>query len=458
MAPPRLLRRVGGSGMVATHRSGVALARQHLRKCVERNSPDVATALFTATSETGGPIEGRPLTRLSLLAMVRGVRDEVSLPLAARRERHRDRRGLGPDPGADWAISEGLAWLARAQENSCSHDGGVARHYSLKEGWSGSYPETTGYIVPTLLRARARASASAADRAALDQRARSMLEWLVSLQFAEGAFPGGMVHELPRVPVTFNTGQIILGLAEGVRRFGDAYRPALNAAADWMTRTQDPDGAWRRHPSPFARPGEKAYDTHAAWGLLEAARLEPHRPYADAALGNVQWALRSQLANGWFDKCCLNDPTRPLTHTLGYVLRGVLEAYRFAGNPALLDAARRTADGLLTVIRPDGGLPGRIDAQWRPAASWSCLTGNAQVALCWMLTYGETGDRRYAQAARGAIRFVRRTMRMDAPPQWRGGVKGSFPADGAYGRYQYLNWACKFMIDACIAEQELQDG
>jgi hypothetical protein len=38
------------------------------------------------------------------------------------------------------------------------------------------------------------------------------------------------------------------------------------------------------------------------------------------------------------------------------------------------------------------------------------------------------------------------------PPDVRGGVKGSFPVDGAYGPYEYLNWACKFFVDANLLE------
>ena len=34
--------------------------------------------------------------------------------------------------------------LERAQDYSSSEDGGVARHYGLLNGWSASYPETTG--------------------------------------------------------------------------------------------------------------------------------------------------------------------------------------------------------------------------------------------------------------------------------------------------------------------------
>jgi hypothetical protein len=44
--------------------------------------------------------------------------------------------------------------------------------------------------------------------------------------------------------------------------------------------------------------------------------------------------------------------------------------------------------------------------------------------------------------------FVRRTVAVDGQHETRGGVKGSFPVDGDYGTFEYLNWAAKFFIDS----------
>jgi uncharacterized protein YyaL (SSP411 family) len=202
-------------------------------------------------------------------------------------------------------------------------------------------------------------------------------------------------------------------------------------------------------------PGEKTYDTHVAWGLLEAARVTSDARYADAALANVAWARGKQSANGWFAQCCLSDPLRPLTHTLGYALRGVLEAYLFAEQPHLLAAARSTAEGLLSALRPDGWLPGRLDANWQAAADWVCVTGSSQVAYCWLRLFEITGDRRYLDAGRRTNAWVRRTIRTEGPPETRGAVKGCFPIDGGYGTFEFLNWASKFTVDACMLEQSL---
>ena len=386
-----------------------------------------------------------------LINRVRSLRGELKLSKDAKEERATDRRGLPrSDPGIDPVVRESLSWLARAQDCSASHDGGVARDYSLIRGWATSYPETTGYIIPTLIEC-----GTLFHDECLKQRARQMLDWLTRIQLPGGGFQGGRIDSTPVVPVIFNTGQILLGLAAGTKEFG-TYRESMRHAADWLVQAQDPDGCWRKNATPFAEPGEKAYETHVAWGLFEAARLEPAAPYAATAMANIRWALGNQRANGWFEKCCLWDPSQPLTHTLGYALRGILEAYRFSKEPDLLAAAMRTADGLLGGLRGDGYLPGRFWSDWRPAVDFACLTGSVQIAYCWLMLYRYTGDARYRDAAFKANQFVRRTVSIDGRDEVRGGVKGSFPIDGYYGRYEYLNWAAKFLIDAQLLEREIR--
>jgi hypothetical protein len=388
----------------------------------------------------------------ALKSLTRRFRPE-SLPQGARDELARDLAGLpSTDPGCWPVIHANLAWLCRAQDRSASADGGVARDFSLKDGWASSYPETTGYIIPTFIELAQRFKDPQ-----LHDRARRMLDWCVAIQFPEGGFQGGKIDASPRVPVTFNTGQILLGLAAGVGAYGDPYRDAMQRAARWLCETQDEDGCWRRYPTPFAMPGEKAYETHVAWGLFEAERVAPGHGFGAAGLRQVDWALTKQRANGWFESNCLSDPDAPLTHTIGYVLRGVVEAWRLSERPDLLQAACRTADGLIGVVAEDGRLPGQLDRNFNPAADYVCLTGSVQIAHSLILLSQATGRSDYAHAGRRLNAFVRRTVRLEGPQDQAGGVKGSFPVNGDYGRWQYLNWAAKFCIDAQLAEVGL-DG
>lgn len=389
-----------------------------------------------------------------LKSAVSAFLDYLTLPVAAKLEHTRDFLGLSNkhEPDIETAIEEAMGWLSRAQDNSLSHDGGVARHFSLISGWGPSYPETTGYIIPTCLE-----YAKSQGNEEFRHRAKQMLDWLVSIQFPEGGFQGGSIYADPVVPVTFNTGQILLGLAAGVREFGTEYHEPMSRAADWLVKTQDSDGCWRKFATPFAVTGEKTYETHVAWGLLEAFKVGSQQKYLDAALANVYWALGYQQENGWFDRCCLTDPSQPLTHTLGYVFRGLIEAYQLTKESELLNACEKTANGLSSAMKDDGFLPGRLKSDWTAAVPWVCLTGNVQIAYCWLKMYQFSGDVEYRDAAYAANQYVRRTIKVTGSPEVRGGIKGSFPIYGKYGTYQYLNWACKFFVDSNVLEKTVRD-
>lgn len=354
-------------------------------------------------------------------------------------------------PGRSETLNAAMAWLCAAQDHSASADGGVARDFSLLNGWATSYPETTGYIIPTFIELANRSGSEE-----FHMRARRMLDWCVAIQFPEGGFQGGKIDATPKVPVTFNTGQILLGLSAGAKQYGDmAYIDAMNKAAAWLRDDLEVDGCWRKHATPFAAPGEKAYETHVAWGLFEAERVAPNNSYGEAGLRQIDWALTKQTANGWFASNCLTNPKSPLTHTIGYVLRGIIEGYLLSRRPGLLTAALKTADGLLPTIEADGRLPGRLDANWKGAVNYVCLTGSVQIAHCLFLLYRETGKQQYLEAAQKLTSYVRRTVHLSGSASQLGGIKGSFPVDGDYGQWEYLNWAAKFFIDANLLEMDI---
>jgi len=76
----------------------------------------------------------------------------LKLSLEGKNQHNKDRLGLTSyDPGIEIAIKAAVAWLCDAQDNSLFQDGGVAYRYSLIDGWGDSYPETTGYIIPTMI-------------------------------------------------------------------------------------------------------------------------------------------------------------------------------------------------------------------------------------------------------------------------------------------------------------------
>ena len=104
-----------------------------------------------------------------------------------------------------------IDWLCRAQDQRKHKPdaGGVAAGWSFEDGWLPSYPETTGYIIETFI-----AAAQYLGRPELIDRAQRMIDWELSLQAPDGAFPGHF-GEAGSHPVIFNQGQILHGLIAG---------------------------------------------------------------------------------------------------------------------------------------------------------------------------------------------------------------------------------------------------
>ena len=318
---------------------------------------------------------------------------------------------------------------------------GFSLGYFLDEGaWQPPYPETTGYILPTLLRFvthdghRAPEVLSAVDASAA---------WLVRIQDPDGSFRA----LTPSVPMVFDTGQIIFGLLAAHRHRGaGACLEAAARAGDWLLAVQDDDGAWRRHAY---RDRPHVYYAEVAWALLLLARATGTAAYGHAAERHLSWVLSHQLPNAFFTQASFDDGP-PVLHTIGYVLQGVYESGRLLGDDRLVAAARRTADALVDAHTRDRPLRAYYNDAWMPADRSRCLTGLAQVAIAWTRLFQQTGEDRYAGAARAAVDYLRRHQLSTSVPGLRGGLCGSAPAWGRYFPLRLPNWGAKFYLDVLL--------
>lgn len=372
-------------------------------------------------------------------------------------------KGLGPPLGA-FAILRELAGVPSAKMSTKQHiaaaigwiesahqaagDGGLSKGYSLLRGrWAPSYPETTGFTIPTLLNA-----AQFLNRDELRVLALSLADYLLRVSTAEGGVAHFRANSDPD-PLVFDTGQVILGwIAAYEASKNDRYLQGAIRAADWITSVQDSSGSWENHQHLRSA---KVIDTRVAWALLELYRYTQTDDYQVSAVRNINWALKHQDPDGWFQGCALVDGEDPLTHTLAYAAEGLAECGRLLREPLYEGAAQLTVDGLLLRQRADGSLPSTFTSQWKVTSRSSCLTGNCQMAILWLKRYETTEDEKYYDAAAKAIRFVVRTQNPSSSiPHIRGGIPGSHPIYGRYERLKYPNWAAKFFIDALLAYDE----
>lgn len=344
-----------------------------------------------------------------------------------------------------------MDWLSAAQEGSAGDDG-VSAFYDVRMGeWCPSYPETTGYIIPTFYD-YARLSGMEDYR----QRARRMADWLLTLQLESGAFPiGPLWPGWERAPIIFDTGQILFGLVRAYEESGEAqFLAAAKRGADWLVEIQEEDGCWRR----FTSLGYvHTYNVRTAWAVLRVYQAGGDERHCRAAQRNLDWALGEQDPDGWFRNNAFRPEDAPLTHTIAYTVEGLLESGVILGERRYIEAARRAADALRGLQAWDGFLRARYGSGWASDLGWSCLTGSAQMALCWLRLYqidGGAGDR---SAALEANRYIKARQALRSPVVgYRGGISGSYPIYGGYEPYRQLNWAAKFFADSLMLELGLE--
>ena len=96
-------------------------------------------------------------------------------------------------------------------------------------------------------------------------------------------------------------------------------------------------------------------------------------------------------------------------------------------------------------------MAGRYSRAWKPTVRWACLTGMAQISLVWSRLYALTQDPLFSETANRVNGFLKSTQDITSKHgNLRGGIRGSFPVNGAYCRYRVPNWAAKFFLDALL--------
>ena len=377
---------------------------------------------------------------------------------------HRSRPSERPVKDDNSHMNAAVDWLLRCQD--ASSDGGFIGRYRLDQGWSTSYPETTGYIVPTLL-ALADAEGAGVYRGGvtaddLRTRAARAMEFLLSIQLSSGAFPAGEIGTNKDKPSPFNSAQIINGLHQFyLHTEDDNYLTAAIRAADWLLEVQDDDGAWRKW---FYHSIPATYCSHLSCWIAELGALVNNEQYLASARANAQWILALQDAEtGFFDRCGFTEEEQRLRiadlHTIAYNQAGLIRIARVLNDQEIFAAVNKAALGVLGTLDRLSWIPGVLDHAWRSKANSTCLTGCAQMALVWMDLYEKFGDEQCLLGARKAIDIVKRGQLMDSEnPALHGAIPGSDPLWGWYNDGIMPNWAAKFFIDAILQLKRLQQS
>lgn len=333
-----------------------------------------------------------------------------------------------------------------------TEDGGFVGRYCLGSGWTSSYPETTGYLIPTILRLSDRSRGGD-----LQERCRRAVEFLLSLQLPGGAFPGGEVDDNRASPSVFNTAQVLCGLLawSEADRNGDV-EGAMEGAVAYLLGVQEAEGPWVRDT--FGATAS-AYYSHAACWLARYGVLREHEEALEGARRHLEWVLSLiDPESGWIERSGFPDhhaAGEAMTHNLGYTLWGLLRCGDLLESEAAVAAVERAARRTGELMERTGYLPGVVGRRWESRARYVCLTGNCQIAQVWIELARRTSDPVFLTWADDALDAPRAVQSLTAKTGGiRGGLPGSAPIWGDYLPNALPNWAVKFFLDALLDLEE----
>lgn len=328
-------------------------------------------------------------------------------------------------------------WLLAAQE---AGGGGYAHSYHILKGWMPPYAETSGYIIPSML--------ALSKRLVNDKYAKSAKragEWLLSIQYDDGAF-----SDLTGRKQVFDTGQIIYGLLSlHGETAEEKWLDAARSAGAWLVKNQEKDGSWVK--TAYNNTPHTYYSRVGAI-LIRLGKETGKKEFEAAGLRNLAWTLSQQTENGYFRKMGFKEDELPYTHTIMYVLEGLLLGWKLTKNKAFLDAVTRTGEQLRQINeKRDFILLSKYDREWRAATNQKCITGLAQ--WCWVALelYRITKNKGYLEQTVKTAFYIKSKQMLKGSKNVLGALPGSVPLWGEYNRFAFPNWNAKFFIDALLS-------
>jgi hypothetical protein len=296
------------------------------------------------------------------------------------------------------------------------------------------------------------------SRIDLRQRAIDLADWLVKIQMYSGAIRGGALNEAGSSEA-LSTALTLLGWIRAVKETGrERYLPAIRRATEFLLELErKSDGPGRRTPDDILH-GDTPAASAVGLALIQTGIFLEE--YTCCAVGErrLNQTIGRQKKNGWFQNNG-SDPAHPtLLQTLAAIVENILMCGIILDNPKYIRSAQATADVLLKKYQVDHVLSGRVLPDWSGDVSWSGQLANGKMASIWLRLYRITGGEDYFTSALRMIDALKKGQnRASSNPGLRGGIKGCFPCDGDFGRYQTLSSSTIQFIDALLLMDRIME-
>lgn len=344
---------------------------------------------------------------------------------------------LGGQEKLETALSNNLEWLLKSF--AVNRGAGSSGTRTMRGSWGAVYPETTGYLIPTLYHTATYLGNEEGKAMAMNQ-----LAFLDSIANEDGSY-----QQSPELsePIVFDTAQILHGLLF-FSSMVDQPKATLNRTkltADWLGTQLDDEGQFTAFN--YVEGYNPSYYARIAWAMAAAELIKYSRPRTKTKT-LIKKIAEMQNENFSFSSWGFYPDEPGLTHTIAYTLRGLWECGEILNDRKLKKKVRLSMNRLSEEITEHGAVAASYDQKWKGDYSYICATGNAQLALLYLILYERSGAKQNLEHVELLLRPL--LAKQNKILLNKGAIPSSIPMKGKYQRFKYTNWTQKFFCDALL--------
>ena len=340
------------------------------------------------------------------------------------------------------ALQSNLRWIYQSFKVNGYQGSSASR--TLMGKWAAPYPETTGYLIPTLLEGD-----KYLPKLGLGDLAKKQRKFFQKLRTKEGGYFSDLKGA---APIVFDVGQILLGHLALVPHVNnpDQLLQEIELTKDWLKDLVDEEGQFISHN--YVKNFQPSYYSRIAWPLAFAENTIESKVSARTKK-MVDNIVSLQNTNLSFSDWGFRPKEVAYTHTIAYTLPGLWEYAEIVNSKKIKKKVKATLKTINKLVKENNKIAATYDENWQGNDNYVCSAGNAQLALMFIIAYERSGREEYLDSIVTLLSPLLKSQRKISLNN--GAIPSSLPIWGDYQKMKFTNWTQKFFADVLMKLLEI---
>lgn len=333
------------------------------------------------------------------------------------------------------ALKQNMYWVKNSFK--VNNNLGSSKYKTSWGRWASDYPETTGYLIPTLIN-----SSELLKDKSLHTLAEQQVTYFKSLQLCSGGFA---IEKGNAKSYVFDSAQILIGLINlyNSNKNNDILL-MIKHCYSWLINSLNNNGKFES--SNYKNNYNPSYYSRIVWSFFNAESILNVKSEKSLTLYHHMKSLLN--TNGTFNDCSFDGSSFAFTHNLIYSYRGLWESAIEIDDNSFMVVLKNHLLSITQKIIKDRHFNGEYNNEWKTQSRFICTTGNAQLVTLLLSVFGTE----YEDILKACQILINPLLNQQKKMTLfnKGAIPSSIPVWEKYQRFRYTNWTQKFYSDALI--------